>query len=144
MLTTTYVLNRIPTKSITTTPYEIWTRPKIDLSYLRPWGCATCAHDNLRKCGKLGLRGRKEIFIRYPEISKGYVLVGEQEDGTVNEYESQDGTFLEREFPTLEEVSNDFTLYETQESEQSRSHHLSERDFLKLVQMFMILTRVGI
>jgi len=89
----------VPTKSVTTTPYELWTGRQPDLSILRPWGCAAYTHDFSHKYDKLGPRGKKSIFIRYSETSKGYVSIGQQDSGSVTEFESRDVTFLEDEFP---------------------------------------------
>ena len=36
LLTATYVLNRVPSKTIASTPYELWNNRKPDLSNLRP------------------------------------------------------------------------------------------------------------
>ena len=72
LLTATYILNRVPSKSVTSTPYELWTKRKPHLSNLRPWGCAAYVHESAHQHGKLGLRGKKSIFIRYSEHSKGY------------------------------------------------------------------------
>ena len=36
LLIATYILNRVPSKSVTSTPYELWTKRKPDLSNLRP------------------------------------------------------------------------------------------------------------
>ena len=113
LLTATYVLNRVPSKSVTATPYELWTGRKPNLEYLHPWGCMAFIHDPSHKHGKLGPRGRKCIFIRYCEFSKGHVFIGEDLTGTVTEIESRDSTFLENEFPSKREVSSDLTLYET-------------------------------
>ncbi|KAL0303482.1 UNVERIFIED_CONTAM: hypothetical protein Sradi_6216300, partial [Sesamum radiatum] len=38
ILTTTYILNRVPSKSIPSTPYELWYSRKPNLEGLRPWG----------------------------------------------------------------------------------------------------------
>ena len=51
--TTTYILNRVPSKSVTSTPYELWNGHKPNLSNLKPWGCATYVHGSSHKCGKL-------------------------------------------------------------------------------------------
>ena len=75
LLTVTYVLNRVPSKSVITTPYELWTSRKPDLHFLKPWGCAAYFHVRSNKQGKLGPRGKKSIFIRYSEQSKGYECV---------------------------------------------------------------------
>ena len=37
--TTTYILNRVPSKSISTTPYEIWHGKVLSFKYVKIWGC---------------------------------------------------------------------------------------------------------
>ena len=113
LLIVTFVLNRVLSKSVTTTPYELWTNRKPDLSSLRPWVYATYVHNSSHKYGKLGLRGKKSIFIRYNEQSKGYVFIGEQEGGNITEFESQDVTFLENDFPKQGQIGKDLLLFET-------------------------------
>ena len=111
-MTATYVLNRVPSKTVASTLYELWNNRKFDLSNLLPWGLAAYIHIPFHKYGKLGPRGRKYIFIRYNEHSKGYVFIGEHEDGRVIELESQDATFLEDDFPCMGEIDRDLYLYE--------------------------------
>ena len=65
LLTATYILNRVPSKSVSSTPYELWSQRKPNLTELHPWGCAAYVHDTSHKFGKLGPRGKKCIFIRY-------------------------------------------------------------------------------
>ena len=60
----------------------------------------------------MGPRGKKSIFIRYLEYSKGYVFLGEQANGTVTKFESHDDTFLEDVFPSKGEVRKEDILYE--------------------------------
>ena len=88
LLIITFVLNRLPSKSVTTAPYELWTKRKPDPSSLRPWGCAAYVHNSSHKYEKLGPKGKKSIFIRYYEQSKGYVFIGEQEGDKIIEFES--------------------------------------------------------
>ena len=97
LLTATYVLNRVPFKTILSIPYELWIGRKPNLSNLRPWGLATYVHIPFLEFGKLSLKGKKWIFIRY---SKGYVFLSENTYGTVTEIESRDATFLETDFPS--------------------------------------------
>ena len=89
LLTATYLLNQEPSKSVPSTPYELWNNRKPDLINLRPRGSTNFVHNPSPKFGKLGSRGRKCIFIRYNEHSKGYVFIGENADGTVTEIESR-------------------------------------------------------
>ena len=88
LLTTTYALNRVLSKYITSKPYEIWIGRKHDLSNLKPQGCAAYVHDSSYRHGKLGPRGKNSIFIRYSEHSKGHVFIGENESGNVTKFES--------------------------------------------------------
>ena len=117
LLTAAFILNRVPSKSVSTTPYELWNHMTPDLDILRPWGCAAYAHISSHKYGKLGPRGRKCIFIRYSDTSKGYVFVGQEESGGITEFESRDVTFLEDTFPRQGEISQDLSLFETLDQE---------------------------
>ena len=72
----------------------------------------TYIHNLSYKYGKLGLKGRKCIFIRYSEHSKGYVFIDEHEDGTVTKLESWDVIFVEDDFPCTSEIERDLHLYE--------------------------------
>ena len=69
-------------------------------------------HNPSHKYRKLSPKERKCIFIRYNEHSKGYVFIGEHEDGTVIELESQDVTFLKDDFSCMGEIDMDLHLYE--------------------------------
>ena len=119
LLTATFILNRVPSKSVSTTPYELWTHRTPDLDFLKPWGCASYAHISSHRLGKLGPRGRKCIFIRYSETSKGYVFISQEENGGITEFESRDVTFLENEFPRQGEINQDLSLFETLDHEGS-------------------------
>jgi hypothetical protein len=37
--TATLMLNRVLSKSVVKTPYEMWTRKTLSLSFLKIWGC---------------------------------------------------------------------------------------------------------
>ena len=126
LLTAAYILNRLPSKSVSSTPYELWTGKKPDLNNLRPWGLIGYVHNTSHRHGKLGLRGKKCIFIRYSEHSKGYVLIGEQLDGSVTELESHDADFIESEFPNIGEVEKNLTLYEMMDQEVGAPNRLVE------------------
>ena len=69
-----YVLNRMPTKLVATTPYELWTSRKLDLSVLRPWGCAAYVHDPYHKYCKLGPSGRNVYSLDTLKPQKGMCL----------------------------------------------------------------------
>ena len=69
LLMAAYILNRVPSKSVTTTTYELWHGRKPFLDHLQPWvRLAMCI---THKQEKLGLRATKVVFIRYHTHSKG-------------------------------------------------------------------------
>ena len=88
LLIAAYILKRVPSKSVLSTPYELWNDEKPDLGNLHPWGCAAYVHNNFYQYGKLDPRGKKCILIRYSELSKEFVFVDEEVDGRVTEIES--------------------------------------------------------
>ena len=59
LLIAAYILNRVPSKSISSTHYELWNGEKPDLGNLPLWGCAAYVHNNSHQYGKLGPRGKK-------------------------------------------------------------------------------------
>jgi hypothetical protein len=116
----------VPSKSVSSTPYELWNGVKPNLGYFHPWGCAAYIHNTSHEYGKLGPRGKKCIFIRYSEHSKGFVFIGEKADGRVTEIESRDVVFLEKVFPKTGEVEKDFQLYEMKNLDYGETSHSVE------------------
>ena len=70
--TAIHILNRVPSKSVPKTPYELWTGKKPSLNYLRVWGCSAEAKVFNPNIGKLDSKTVSCYFIGYPEKSKGY------------------------------------------------------------------------
>jgi len=126
LLTVAYILNRVPSKSVSSTPYELWNGVKPNLGYFHPWGCAAYIHNTSHEYGKLGPRGKKCIFIRYSEHSKGFVFIGEKANGRVTEIESHDIVFLEKVFPKTGEVEKDFQFYEMENLDYGATSHSVE------------------
>jgi hypothetical protein len=50
-----HILNRVLSKSVPKTPYELWTGRKLTLNYLHVWGCPTEAKLFNPSIGKLDL-----------------------------------------------------------------------------------------
>ena len=115
-MTGAYILNRVPSKSVPSTPYKLWFGKKPDLSNLHPWGCASYAHSVTHKHGKLGPRANKCVFIRYSDESKRYVMLGEHPDGGVTKIVSRDMEFMENDFPSRGDEGQSLELYEMVES----------------------------
>ncbi|GKC29794.1 zinc finger, CCHC-type containing protein [Tanacetum coccineum] len=72
MLTACYLLNRVPNKRNMITPYELWTKKKSNLNYLRVWGCRAVVRLPDPKLTTLGERGIECIFVGYAEHSKDF------------------------------------------------------------------------
>ena len=58
LLSATYINNRVPSKSVPSTPYQLWKGETPDLSIMCTWGCACYIHNTSHEYGKLGPRGR--------------------------------------------------------------------------------------
>ena len=70
-----YVLNRCPTKAITTiTPYEAWTGHKPNVGHMRIFGSLAYAFVPPQQRHKLQDKATKCIFVGYSKESKGYRL----------------------------------------------------------------------
>jgi hypothetical protein len=70
--TAIHILNRVPSKSVPKTPYELWTGKAPSLNHLRVWGCPAEAKVFNPNLGKLDPKTVSCHFIGYPERSKGY------------------------------------------------------------------------
>jgi hypothetical protein len=70
--TAVHILNRVPSKSVPKTPYEIWTDRKPTLNYLHVWGCPAEARIFNPSIEKLDPKTGSCHFIGYPDKSKGF------------------------------------------------------------------------
>ena len=70
--TAAFTLNRAPSKSIETTPYELWFGKKPKLSFLKVWGYD--AYVKKFHPDKLKPKSKKCIFIEYPKETVGYTF----------------------------------------------------------------------
>ncbi|KAI0524826.1 hypothetical protein KFK09_004214 [Dendrobium nobile] len=70
--TAMYLLNRVPSKAVSKTPFELWTGRKPSLNHLLVWGCPAEIKIYNSHERKLDSRTTSGFFIGYPEKSKGY------------------------------------------------------------------------
>ena len=70
--TAAFTLNRAPSKSIETTPYELWFSKKPKLSFLKVWDCD--AYVKKFHPDKLEPKSEKCVFIEYPKVTIGYTF----------------------------------------------------------------------
>ncbi|KAK1650752.1 hypothetical protein QYE76_068557, partial [Lolium multiflorum] len=76
--TAAFTLNRAPSKSVETTPYELWFNKKPKLSFLKVWGCE--AYVKKLQPDKLEPKAEKCVFIGYPKETIGKVELDEIEE----------------------------------------------------------------
>ncbi|WVZ07573.1 hypothetical protein V8G54_020919 [Vigna mungo] len=70
--TVVYLVNRVPSKAVSKTPYELWTGRKPSLRHLHVWGCPAEVRLYNPHEKKLDARTISGYFIGYPEKSKRY------------------------------------------------------------------------
>ena len=67
----------VPSKVISTTPKELWTRRKPSLGHVRIWGSPALVHK--RDPSKLEARSEVCLFVDYPRGTKGYLFYDPKE-----------------------------------------------------------------
>ncbi|KAI4320118.1 hypothetical protein MLD38_033629 [Melastoma candidum] len=127
--TAAYMLNRVPTKSVDKTPYELWFGKKPNLSYLKIWGCD--AYVKNENSDKLAARSTKCMFVGYPKKTKGYYFYLPSEHKVIV---ARYATFLEREFISKESSGSKVTLEEISDSTNRLETELLDRESVPLVQ----------
>ena len=70
--TAAFTFNRAPSKSVETTPYEIWFSNKPKVSFLKVWSCD--AYVKKFQPDKLEPKSEKCVFIEYPKETVGYTF----------------------------------------------------------------------
>ena len=90
-------VKRAPSKSIETTPYELWFSKKPKLSFLKVWGCD--AYVKKFHPDKLESKSEKCVFIEYPKETVGYSFYHKSKGKT---FVAKNGSFLEKEFLSKE------------------------------------------
>ncbi|GJS65671.1 retrotransposon protein, putative, ty1-copia subclass [Tanacetum coccineum] len=70
--TANHILNLVPTKKVSKTPFEMWKGKRPSLRHIKIWGCEVF---NRREAqDKLKARSEKCLFVGYPEESFGYLF----------------------------------------------------------------------
>ncbi|RVW21179.1 Retrovirus-related Pol polyprotein from transposon TNT 1-94 [Vitis vinifera] len=70
--TAVYILNRVPSKAVAKTPYELWTSKKPRIRHLHVWGCPAKARPYKPNEKKLDSRTVSCYFVKYSERSRGF------------------------------------------------------------------------
>ena len=80
-----------------------------------------CEHCLARKATRLPFDKAKRA------TNKGLVFLGEEANGGVTKFESQDVLFLEEDYPTRGEIDKDFQFYEMKDPDYGAPSHLVEK-----------------
>ena len=107
--TTTYLLNKLSSKSIPEVPYKIWHGKPLSYKYLKVWGCV--AHVKQLAGDKLDSRSTFCRFVGYPKESYGYYLYHTLEQKVIV---SRNAAFLEKQLFSGS-IDRVIELQETQE-----------------------------
>ena len=70
-----YILNRVPSKVVAKTPYELWTEKKPSIRHLHVWGCPTQARPYRLNEKKLDERTVSCYFVGYVERSQALSFI---------------------------------------------------------------------
>ena len=112
--TAAFILNRVPSKAVEKTPYEIWTGKIPSLSFLKIWGCD--AYVKRQISDKLTPKSDKCLFVGYPKETKGYYFYNASENKV---FVARNGVFLEKEFISKGTSGSTVQLEEIQDPQNS-------------------------
>ncbi|RVW63854.1 Retrovirus-related Pol polyprotein from transposon TNT 1-94 [Vitis vinifera] len=90
--TVVYILNRVPSKAVAKTPYELWTSKKPSIRHLHVWGCPAEARPYKPNEKKLNSRTMSCYFIGYSERLRGFKFY---DPSTRSFFETSNAKFIE-------------------------------------------------
>ncbi|VFQ82075.1 unnamed protein product [Cuscuta campestris] len=111
---TAHTLNRVPSKAVESTPYELWLGRKPSFSYFKIWGCEAYVK-RLMTSSKLGPKSDKVIFVGYPKETRGYAFYHPSDNKI---FVARNGTFLEKDFLSTITSGRKVDLEEIQEPQE--------------------------
>jgi len=120
--TTAFTLNRVPSKSVVKTPYEMWTGKCLSLSFLKIWGCEVYVKRLI--LDKLTPKSDKCFFVGYPNETLGYYVYN-QIEGKV--FVTRNRVFLEKEFFKREKNGQKVYLEEFQDELVGNEANIAEQ-----------------
>ncbi|KAM1818334.1 hypothetical protein ACFX11_000139 [Malus domestica] len=119
LYTAAYLLNRVPSKSVPQTPYEIWHGRKPSLKHVKIWGCE--AYVKKLEATKLEARSVRCYFVGYPKETMGYEFY-HPDDQKV--FVARNAMFLEEQFVLKGTISKHMEINEINNEPQTRTRHI--------------------
>ncbi|KAJ9547348.1 hypothetical protein OSB04_019891 [Centaurea solstitialis] len=123
LLTACHIYNRITSRVIPTSPYELWKGRKPEIDYMKVWGCVAYYRTPDPKRSKLGDRAMKSIFVGYAMNSVAYRFL-DNESGVI--VESRDADFFEDKFLKDSETTNPISIPSTSQDVPEPSRNIEE------------------
>ncbi|KAJ9561598.1 hypothetical protein OSB04_006758 [Centaurea solstitialis] len=123
LLTACHIHNRITSRVIPTSPYELWKGRKPEIDYMKVWGCVAYYRTPDPKRSKLGDRAMKSIFVGYAMNSVAYRFL-DNESGFI--VESRDADFFEDKFLKDSETTNPISIPSTSRDVPEPSRYIEE------------------
>nr|AAP52343.2 retrotransposon protein, putative, Ty1-copia subclass [Oryza sativa Japonica Group] len=123
--TAVFTVNRVPSKSMDKTPYEIWTGKRPSLSFLKIWGCEV--YVKRLQSDKLTPKSKSDkcFFVGYPKETKGYYFYN-REEGKV--FVARHGVFLEKKFISRKDSGSMLWKHRLHEGPKGYGVHLRGND----------------
>jgi hypothetical protein len=106
-----FTLNRVPTRSVERTPYEIWTGKRPELSFRKVWGCEIYVKRLM--LDKLTPKSDKCLFVRYLRETERYYFYNKAEGKL---FVARNDVFMEKEFLSKGVSGSKMQLEEIQET----------------------------
>lgn len=132
-----YVQNRLPSRAVGKTPYELWNGDKPDLGHLRVFGCEAFVFIPDAKRGKMQRKAEKLTFVGYACGSKAYRFLDRRTNRITI---SRDAKFMELGSKDQEESTKPVDKHQlTQEADDperctSRQERRMKKPFQKKMQ----------
>jgi hypothetical protein len=114
--TAAFTLNRVSTKSVERTVYEIWTGKRPELSFLKVWGCE--AYIKCLMSDKLTPKSDKYFFVGYSRETKVYYFYNKAK---CKVFVTRNGVFMEKEFLSKGTSESKVQLEEIEETSENVS-----------------------
>ena len=109
LLSSYFIINRIPVKDSGKIPYEFWKGKAPNLNFFKVWGCLAKVNISEPKKKKLGSKTIDTVFIGYAQNSNAYrFLMIKSDISNINFnliLEARDASFFEDIFPFKTRIS---------------------------------------
>ncbi|UYV77486.1 hypothetical protein LAZ67_15001230 [Cordylochernes scorpioides] len=125
ILTANYLQNRLPTRKLTKTPYELWNSITPNLNHLRIFGSKAYVY-NTRRINKFEQNALEGIFVGYSQRSKAYRILFPQTNKITI---SRNVVFIENfDRNSVKDINEDFNivdlnLFNKPQIEKTNDHH---------------------